>query len=152
MYFDLMYQTTITHIVFCNDSEAKRVVPYVYNEGARKKETKYWVVFGRYIDKATEEKKERACARVLNPKWILELMNTTKSNTLQAFFDKVKSKENVKFILPNMRKTAIVENADLILKRQVTVIEVKWDHRKKEMVYYSCPTKKIKKKEQLTKS
>ena len=96
MYFDLMYQTTITHIMFCHDNEAKRVVRYVYNEGARKKETKYWVVFGRYIDKATEEKKESACARVLNPKWIQELISTTNStenNTLQTFFDNVKNKD-----------------------------------------------------------
>ena len=58
----------------------------------------------------------------------------------------------MKFTLPDRCKKAIVENADLILKRQVTKIEVRWDQRRKEMVYYSCPTKKMEKKEQLTKS
>jgi hypothetical protein len=152
MYFDLMYQTTMIDIMFCNDSEAKRVQPHVHNEGTQKKETKYWVGFGHYIDKNTEEKKKRACARVLNPKWILELTDTTKSNILELFFDKVKKKENVKYTLPTICKTAIVENANLILKRQVTVIEVKWDDRKKEMMYYTFSTKKNKKKEQLTKA
>eukprot|EP00957_Ditylum_brightwellii_P091480 6965761-Ditylum_brightwellii.AAC.1 len=69
MYFDLKYQTTMLDIIFCNDSEAKRVQPHVYNEAAQKNETKYWIGFGSYIDKKNKETKERACARVLNPKW-----------------------------------------------------------------------------------
>eukprot|EP00957_Ditylum_brightwellii_P209160 15360604-Ditylum_brightwellii.AAC.1 len=67
--------------MFCNDSEAKRVQPHVYNEAAWRNETKYWVGFGCYIDKNTEEIKARACTRVLNPKWVQELTVTTESNT-----------------------------------------------------------------------
>eukprot|EP00957_Ditylum_brightwellii_P088630 6750555-Ditylum_brightwellii.AAC.1 len=81
MYFDLMYQTTMTDIIFCNDSEAKRVQPHVCNEAAQKNETKYWIGFGSYVDKKNEEVKERACARVFNPKQIQELIVTTEGNT-----------------------------------------------------------------------
>ena len=35
MYFDLLYQTTTTGIVFCNNSEAKRVQPYLMIQCAK---------------------------------------------------------------------------------------------------------------------
>ena len=38
MYFDLLYQTTMTDIMFCNNSEAKRIQPYLIIQC-----TKYYV-------------------------------------------------------------------------------------------------------------
>ena len=119
MYFDLMFQTSLTHLCYCNDIYGHRTFQNVQNEGARNiHTTKYFVGFGKHVDVSTESLNDKECVRILNTKWIEEIIDTSEGNEFKIFIESLKKQtsHNRKQRLPKACKEVIMRNANLVLK------------------------------------
>ena len=149
MYFDLMFQTSLTHLCYCNDHEGFRTFKNVQNEGARNiSTTNYFIGFRKHVDVSTESLKDKECVRILNTKWVEEIIETTEGNEFEMFIESLKKETSInrKQRIPKACKEVIIKNADLVLKRQVTLIELKWDTVRNKMTYLACSSKTGKKR------
>ena len=63
---------------------------------------------------------------------------------------KKQTSHNRKQRLPKACKEVIMRNANLVLKQQVTLIELKWDDVRKQMTYLACSSRTGKIKEPLS--
>ena len=144
MYFDLIFQMPLTHLCYCNDHEGYRKFKNVQNKGARNiSTTNYFIGFGKHVDVSTESLKDKECVRILNTKWVEEIIDTTEGNEFAMFIESLKKETSInrKQRIPKGCKEVIIKNADLVLKRQVTLIELKWDTVRNKMTHLACSSK-----------
>ena len=83
MNFDSLYKTTLTHFCYCIDTPQSMIYESIQNRSATNKLYGYCIGFGKHIDVKHEDVKDNECVRVLDPKWIDEIINTTRSEAFK---------------------------------------------------------------------